>query len=192
MTSDRPHPAPTTTTATLDELYSASVLAFAANIPRLGRLAAPNASATAHSRLCGSTVTVDIVLDGETVVDFGHEVRACVLGQAAASIMARNVVGVTAGELLTLRETMVAMLTADGPPPDGRFGELRYLEPVRGHRSRHASTLLAFDAVAAALGQAARPQSSVASTNLHQSPGVIRSDEALTWQRGQGRGAIAC
>lgn len=137
----------------LDDIYNRRILEFAGSIPRIGRLAAPDATATAHSRLCGSTVTVDLRLDGETVVDFAHEVKACALGQASSSIMAAHVVGATAGELRAVRETMRKMLKEGGPPPEGRFADLRFLEPVRDYRARHASTMLTFDAVADALDQ---------------------------------------
>ncbi|KAB1074209.1 iron-sulfur cluster assembly scaffold protein [Methylobacterium planeticum] len=138
----------------LDDIYNRRILELAADIPRLGRLAAPDASATAHSRLCGSTVTVDLALgpDG-TVRDFAHEVRACALGQASASLMARHVVGARAEDLRDLRRTMRAMLKADGPPPTGTWADLAVLEPVRGFKARHASTLLTFDAVVDALDQ---------------------------------------
>ncbi|MBB5754409.1 iron-sulfur cluster assembly scaffold protein [Prosthecomicrobium pneumaticum] len=137
----------------IDEIYNERILNFAANIPRLGRLDAPDATATAHSRLCGSTVTVDLKVEDGVVTDFAHDVRACALGQASSSIMARHVVGAGAAELRTLRETMRRMLKESGPPPDGRFEELRYLEPVRDYKARHASTLLTFDAVVDALDQ---------------------------------------
>ena len=75
----------------INDIYNTRILSLAADIPRLGRLAAPQATAKAHSRLCGSTVTIDLVLDGDTVVDFAHEVRACALGQASSSLMARHV-----------------------------------------------------------------------------------------------------
>ena len=87
----------------LDDVYNRRILALAGNIPRLGRLAGPDASATAHSKLCGSTVTVDLKVEGDTVVDFAHVVKACALGQASSSIMASNVVGATAVELRSLR-----------------------------------------------------------------------------------------
>lgn len=137
----------------LDALYNDKLLGHAANIPRLGRLAAPDATATAHSRLCGSTVTVDLAVDGDTVADFAHEVRACALGQASSSLMAQTVVGARADELRALRETMRKMLKENGPPPTGRFAELAVLEPVRDHKARHASTMLTFDAVVDALDQ---------------------------------------
>src|SRR5882762_3783425 len=101
----------------LNDIYNRKILAFAANIPRLGRLAHPQASATAHSKLCGSTVTVDIAMDGDKVSDFAHDVKACALGQASSSIMAHHVVGSTAAELRALREEMRAMLKENGPPP---------------------------------------------------------------------------
>src|SRR5260370_3890682 len=90
----------------LNDIYNQKILSFAANIPRLGRLAHPQASATAHSKLCGSTVTVDIAMDGDKVADFAHDVKACALGQASSSIMAHNVVGATAAELRAVREEM--------------------------------------------------------------------------------------
>jgi len=137
----------------IDDIYSQRILALAANIERIGRLPAPDASARAHSRLCGSTVTVDLVMDGDVVADFAHDVKACALGQASSSVMARTVVGSSAAELRALRQTMLAMLKENGPPPEGRFAELRYLEPVRDYRARHASTMLTFDAVVDALDQ---------------------------------------
>ena len=123
------------------------------SIPRLGRLAEPDASATAHSRLCGSTVTVDLKMDGDVVTDFAHEVKACALGQASSSIMAQHVVGAHAGELREVREAMRKMLKENGPPPAGRFADLQFLEPVRDYKARHASTMLTFDAVVDAIGQ---------------------------------------
>ncbi|MBV9567181.1 MAG: iron-sulfur cluster assembly scaffold protein [Hyphomicrobiales bacterium] len=137
----------------LNEIYNAKILSFAANIPRLGRLSDPQASATAHSKLCGSTVTVDLAMDGDTVSDFAHDVKACALGQASSSIMAHHVVGATATELRDLREKMRAMLKEKGPPPAGKWKDLEILEPVRDYKARHASTLLTFDAVVEAIGK---------------------------------------
>src|SRR5919202_3433049 len=137
----------------LNEIYNKRILELAANIPRLGRLEAPDASARAHSKLCGSTVTVDLKVDGDVVTDFAHEVKACALGQASSSIMARNVVGSTAEELKQVRRQAYAMLRENGPAPQGRWAELKVLEPVRGFKARHASTLLTFDAVVDAVEQ---------------------------------------
>jgi NifU-like protein involved in Fe-S cluster formation len=137
----------------LDDMYNRRILELAGNIPRQGRLASPDASATAHSKLCGSTVTVDLVLADGRVRDFAHDVRACALGQAASSIMARHVVGSTPQELRALRETMRAMLKENGAPPDGKWSDCAVLEPVRDYKARHASTLLTFDAVVSALDQ---------------------------------------
>jgi len=140
--------------AMLNDVYNRRILELAGNIPRLGRLAAPDASATAHSKLCGSTVTVDLKMDGDTVSDFAHEVKACALGQASSSIMARNVVGAKADELRALRENVRRMLKENGSPPDdGRWADVAVLEPVRDYKARHASTLLTFDAVVAAIDQ---------------------------------------
>ncbi len=137
----------------INDVYNARILAFAAEIPRLGRLEQPDATATAHSRLCGSTVTIDLKMDGDVITDFAHEVRACALGQASSSIMASHVVGATAAELKALREQMRAMLKENGAPPEGRWADLAVLEPVRDYKARHPSTLLTFDAVVDAIGQ---------------------------------------
>lgn len=137
----------------IDDIYNKQILEFAGTIPRLGRLDAPDATAKAHSRLCGSTVTVDLKTDGERVTDFAHDVKACALGQASSSIMARHIVGATPDELREVRETMRRMLKENGAPPEGRFADLRFLEPVRDYKARHASTMLTFDAVVDALDQ---------------------------------------
>ena len=135
----------------LNDIYNKRIIELAGNIPRLGRLAAPDASATAHSKLCGSTVKVDLKMDGPVVTDFAHDVKACALGQASSSIMARNVVGSSVAELREVREAMRRMLKENGAPPQGRWAELGVLEPVRDYKARHASTLLTFDAVVDAL-----------------------------------------
>jgi NifU-like protein involved in Fe-S cluster formation len=137
----------------ISDVYNAKILGYAGNIPRIGRLEKPDASATAHSKLCGSTVTVDIRMDKDIVVDFAHDVKACALGQAASSIMANHVVGSSAAELRKVREEMRAMLKDNAAPPTGRFEELKFLEPVRDYKARHASTMLTFDAVVDAIGQ---------------------------------------
>ena len=137
----------------IDDVYNAKILGFAGNIGRIGRLDAPDATATAHSKLCGSTVVVDIRMEGDTITDFAHEVKACALGQASSAIMAANIIGASADELRAVRETMRKMLKENGAPPEGRFADLKYLEPVRDYKARHASTMLTFDAVVDAIGQ---------------------------------------
>ena len=139
----------------LDEIYNKRVLELAADIPRLGRLPAADASAKAHSRLCGSTVIVDLCVRDGRVSDFAHDVRACALGQASSSLMARHVIGATPEELVALRESMLAMLKQNGAPPSGKWAEFAVLAPVRDFKARHASTMLTFDAVVDALGQVA-------------------------------------
>ena len=138
----------------IDQIYNRRILELAADIPRLGRLDQPDATATAHSKLCGSTITVDLTLHDGRVADYAQEVRACALGQASASIMARNIVGSTPQELREAREALRRMLKENGPPPGGKWADLAVLEPVRDYKARHASTLLAFDAVVDALEKA--------------------------------------
>jgi len=139
----------------LDEIYNRRVLELAADIPRLGRLAAPDASAKAHSRLCGSTVIVDLCVRDGRISDFAHDVRACALGQASSSLMARHVIGATPDELVALRQTMLDMLKQNGAPPGGKWADFAVLAPVKDFKARHASTMLTFDAVVDALGQIA-------------------------------------
>ena len=137
----------------IDEIYNRKILGYAADIPRLGRLPHPDATALAHSKLCGSKVTVDLAMKDGVVTDFAHDVKACALGQASSSIMARHVVGSRADELKALRAAMYKMLKEEGPPPDGKWAELEALLPVRDFKARHASTLLTFDAVVDAINQ---------------------------------------
>ena len=137
----------------LNEIYNRRILELAASIPRLGRLASPDASATARSRLCGSTVTVDLKLEGDVVTAFAHDVKACALGQASSAIMGRHVVGSTAQELREIREVASRLLKSNGEPPQGKWEDLKVLEPMRDYKARHASVLLTFDAVVDALDQ---------------------------------------
>ncbi len=137
----------------INDVYNKKILTLASDIPRLQRLDAPDATAVAHSRLCGSKVTVDVkMLDG-VVSDFGQDVKACALGQASSSIMARHVVGSTASEMKALRDQMYRMLKEEGTPPIGKWADCEALLPVRDYKARHASTLLTFDAVVDAINQ---------------------------------------
>jgi len=138
----------------LDKVYNTRILELAADIPRIGRLQQPDATASAYSKLCGSTITVDVNLREGRISDYAHELKACALGQASASIMARNVVGSTPGELREAREALRRMLKENGPPPEGKWADLAVLEPVRDYKARHGSTMLAFDAVVDAVGKA--------------------------------------
>lgn len=139
----------------IDELYSAKLLRLAAETPRLGRLAAPDASSEKVSKLCGSRVTVDVKVEGDRVADFAQDVKACALGQAAASVLGAHVIGASLAELVSTRDAFKAMLKAGGPPPEGRFADLALLAPVRDYPARHTSTLLAFEAAAEAVARAA-------------------------------------
>jgi len=139
----------------LNEVYNRRILELAGSIPRLGRLSDPDASASALSKLCGSTVTVDLKMEGDVVTDFAHVVKACALGQASSSIMARHIVGSKADELRQLRETVRQMLKDNGAPPASseKWSDIAVLEPVRDYKARHASTMLTFDAVVSAIDQ---------------------------------------
>lgn len=137
----------------MDEIYNSKILEFAGNIPRIGQLDDADASAQAHSKLCGSKVKIWLKMDGETITDFAQDVKACALGQASSSVMARHVIGATAGEVRAAREAMLAMLKADGDGPNGRFEDMRYLKPVKDYKARHGSTMLTFEAVVDAIGQ---------------------------------------
>lgn len=150
-----------------EDIYSQRILELAAAVPRTARLAAPHASATAHSKLCGSTVTIDLAMEGDVVTDYGQSVKACLLGQSAASVMGREVIGSSAEELRAVGAAMRKMLKQDGPPPAGKWADLAMLEPVRDYRARHASTLLVFDAVEDALAQIEANRAAVAGAGLH-------------------------
>jgi NifU-like protein involved in Fe-S cluster formation len=137
----------------LQNLYNERILELAANIPFTRRLESPHASASAHSKLCGSKIAVDLEMEGDIVTAYGQDVKACLLGQSSASIMGHNIIGTTAGELRDVAGQMRRMLKEGGQPPGGRWADLAILEPVRDVRARHASTLLVFDAVEDAIRQ---------------------------------------
>lgn len=137
----------------LDDIYADRLLALAAGISRTQRLTGADASASAHSKLCGSTVAVDACFEDGRITDFGQEVKACLLGQASASVVAREIVGTRIEEFRKVAAQMRAMLKAGGQPPGGRWSDLALLEPVRDYRARHASTLLVFDALEEAINK---------------------------------------
>ena len=138
----------------IDDLYSAKILALAANMPRAGRLAAPDGTSEKVSKLCGSRVTVDVVMDGTRVADFAQDVKACALGQAAAAILGQHAVGASVQEIEMARDALRAMLKTGAPAPDGRFSDLAMLAPVKDYPPRHTSTMLAFEATVEACHRA--------------------------------------
>ncbi|OKL45212.1 iron-sulfur cluster assembly scaffold protein [Pseudovibrio exalbescens] len=138
----------------LNDIYNQKILEFAGNVPLLGHLEAPHGMAKAHSRLCGSTVSVEVCLEGDHVCNFAQDVKACALGQASAAILGRHVIGASRDELVKARDALKAMLKEGGSPPEGRFHELAFLEPVKDYKARHASTMLAFEAVVEAVEKA--------------------------------------
>jgi len=135
----------------LSDLYSEKILQIAGNPPKVPRLAAPDASARKVSRVCGSSIEVDVVVEDGVITGYGHDLSACALGQTSAAIVAREIVGTPVGEFRAVRDQMFRMLKEDGTPPAGKWDDLRFLEPVRDYRPRHTSTMLVFDAVVEAL-----------------------------------------
>jgi NifU-like protein involved in Fe-S cluster formation len=138
----------------IDELYSAKILKAAANMPRAGRLAHPDGSAEKVSKLCGSRVVVDVKMAGDHIADYGQEVKACALGQAAAAIMGEHAIGASVDEIESARDALRAMLKEGAPAPEGRFADLAMLAPVKDYPPRHTSTMLAFEATAEACRRA--------------------------------------
>jgi NifU-like protein involved in Fe-S cluster formation len=135
----------------LSELYNTRIMELAAGLPRTTRLSGADATATAHSKLCGSTITIDLVVREGRVANYGQTVRACLLGQASASVVGREIIGVTPAEFAAVAASMRAMLRDGAEGPGGRWADLSVLEPVRAVKARHASALLVFDAVEKAL-----------------------------------------
>lgn len=142
----------------IDDLYSAKLLSLAANMPRTGRLAAPDGSSERVSKLCGSRVIIDVAVKDGVVTDFAQDVKACALGQAAAAVLGEHVVGATVQEIEMARDAFRAMLKTGGPAPTGRFSDLKMLEPVKDYPPRHTSTLLAFEATVEACHRAQATQ----------------------------------
>ncbi len=140
----------------MSDLYHNRILELAAGIPNLGALENAQGSVEKVSRICGSTVRVDVRLseDGETVEAIAVDPKACALGQAATSILAEHAVGATVDEIIAARDAMRAMLKDNGAPPEGRFWELRHLQAVADYPPRHTSTMLAFEAAIAAIEEA--------------------------------------
>lgn len=130
----------------LIKLYSQQILALAADIPLTDRLESPDQSAKKRSPLCGSTVQVDISMSDGRVSAFGQDVKACALGQAAASIVGGAILGCTGDQVKAARDQLSDMLKCDGPDPEAPFDGLKVLLPARGYKNRHASILLTLDA----------------------------------------------
>ncbi len=135
----------------LIKLYSGRILELAASIPHQGRLSAPMGSAKKRSPLCGSTVTVDVMVTDGRITDFAQDVKACALGQASASVLGRVVIGKSLAELEAARDSLRAMLKDAGPVPAAPFEGYEVLIPAREYKNRHASILLSLEAACEAM-----------------------------------------
>ena len=138
----------------LIKLYSGRILELAASIPHQGRLPAPMGTAKRRSPLCGSTITVDVTVQDGRVTEFAQDVKACALGQASASVLGRVVLGRSRGEVEAARDALRAMLKEGGPVPLAPFEGYEVLLPARDYKNRHASILLALEAVCEAMALA--------------------------------------
>ncbi len=154
----------------LEEIYTQKVLALSANIPRTGRLRHPQATATAHSKLCGSRITVDVVMQDGIVVDYAQDVKACLLGQTSAAIVGAHIIGRTGAEMQTIGSEMRKMLKENGAPPGGAWADLGILEIIRDYKARHASALLVFNAVDDAIRQIETNSQASTELNVSQQP----------------------
>ncbi|MFA5900808.1 MAG: iron-sulfur cluster assembly scaffold protein [Hyphomicrobium sp.] len=139
--------------ADLNEIYNSKLLELAADIPHSQRLPHPDATVTAHSKLCGSTVSIDLAMRDGVVTGYGQTVKACLLGQAACAIVGAHVIGARSDEIRDTADAMRRMLKENGAPPTGRFADLAILEPVRHYKARHGSVMLVFDALERAMAQ---------------------------------------
>ena len=135
----------------LINLYSGRILALAAEIPNLGRLEQPAVTVKKRSLLCGSMVTVDLIVDDEKITKFGQDVKACALGQAAASVVGGAIIGASFSQVKQAHEDLEKLLKEDGPEPLTPFEELEILRPAKDYKNRHASIMLALDAVVEAI-----------------------------------------
>lgn len=137
----------------LDDIYGNRILELASAMSGQNPLLHPDATASAHSKLCGSTIDVAVTVDGDRVTGFFQDVRACLLGQASASVVGREIIGSTMQDIRDVGEQMRRMLKEDGPKPQGRWADLGILEPVKDYKGRHTSTLLIFEALGKAFDE---------------------------------------
>jgi len=131
----------------INEIYNKNVLRLAANISKTEPLVAPDAHVSMRSPLCGSSIEVYLRVKDGRVADYGYTIKACALGQSSASVLTANVMGKNANDIQIVRDKLEAMLTADGAPPDGLWGELSALQPAKDAKSRHGAILMPFNAV---------------------------------------------
>lgn len=147
-----------------EDIYSNRILEVVATMPDLARLALPDGTAMRHSKLCGSKVTVDLMIDGDQITGYGHEVEACLLGQTAATVMARNAIGLRRKDIEKVRDQMNKMLKENGEPPTGIWTDLEVLYPVRDYKPRHTSMVLVFEAALGAFDDALAKQGAEAAS----------------------------
>lgn len=135
----------------IDDLYSREILRRTTQLQHVGHLANPQAVADKVAKLCGSTIHVELNMEGDVVTDFAQQVQACALGQASAAILSQNIIGATGAEVLAAREALRKLLKGEPSAFPERFSDLQILASVKDFPARHASTLLPLEAASAAI-----------------------------------------
>jgi NifU-like protein involved in Fe-S cluster formation len=98
---------------------------------------------------------VDLSLDeGNRVIAFGQDVKACALGQASAALLAKNIIGRSADEIEQASTTLSKFLAGAGDTI-GDWPGLEALATAQPYPARHASIRLPFEAAAEAARSAA-------------------------------------
>lgn len=143
----------------MSELYNKEILRLTTQIPHLTRLQEPDTTVVKTSRICGSRLTVDAIVQNGVIADFGQEVKACALGQAAAAIVGEHVVGLGKNELDEIAERFRHMVkTGEADFPE-KWSKLALLAAVKDHPGRHGSVMLPFEVLAEVFEQADQRES---------------------------------
>ena len=144
--------------ADLMKLYSAQILQLTTELSRVGRLDVPSHCAKRRAPLCGSNVTVDLLIEDGVIRDYAHDVKTCALGQAAASVVAKNIIGRSTAQVVATRDALAKLLAEDGPVPQAPFDGLKFLRAAKDYKNRHASIMLALDAACDAISGGSNTQ----------------------------------
>ena len=102
---------------------------------------------------------IDLCLDEGAVAEIAHEVRGCLLCEAAASVIGAHATGIAVVDLRRLDRRLRRHLGGEEIAFEAPWDALRMFDPVRGYRSRHECVLLPFDALGRALAGAEEAQS---------------------------------
>ena len=147
----------------LTELYQAVILDHNRKPRNFGALNGANRHADGKNPLCGDHVTVELLVDGDTISDVHFTGQGCAISKASASLMTAAVKGKTRAEAEALFAKFHAMVLGQREGTKEELGQLVVFSGVSRFPVRVKCASLAWHTLKAALADESARMATAAS-----------------------------